>query len=242
MIMRTCPTQQAPTLLPRPTCVDVAIERRTASDTWPQGGDLDDIYQDPDGSACVLLADLSSKGSRSIGHVRQLRDAFRRAARMERIPSRIMAALNRLHFGSAADGQQDVFATAFIARIAPAANTLCYASGGHDTAMVISGRAHRHLAQTGPVIGVISRATYADRFVDFAAGDLLLVATDGFTECRRDRAPSEQFGTSGIVRALGFQEHHTPHRACTVIGKLTDSFTGGAYRDDATLVALTRRS
>ncbi len=220
-------------------CIEVAIERRSAPCDRLRGGDLVDVHHERDGSACVLLADVSSKGVRSIAHVELLRTAFRRAARIERSPSTIVAALNRLRFASTHD-DPEAFAAVFVARFGRATRTLSYASGGHDTALVFRGRTHRHLAQTGPVIGVMPDAAYGDGIVAFDDGDLLLVATDGFTECRRARRPSDQLGTSGIVHALRPEVRYVPHAVCAVVGAFADSFTGGAYRDDATLVAITR--
>jgi serine phosphatase RsbU (regulator of sigma subunit) len=221
-------------------CIDVSVERRSAPCDQLRGGDVVDVHHDADGSACVLLADLSSKGPRSVAHVELLLASFRRAVRAERSPSSILATLNRLRFSST-DDQSEAFAAVFVARIDRETQKLRYASGGHDTALLFRGRAHYHLAQTGPVIGVIPNAVYSDGLVRFDAGDLLLVATDGFTECRRDRAPADQFGTSGIVAALRFDERRSPHAVCSVVGTFADAFTGGAYRDDATLVAVSRR-
>ncbi len=226
--------------LPTTACIDVSVERRSARCDQLRGGDLVDVHYDPDGSACVLLADVSSKGTRSNAHVDLLLATFRRTARTERSPSSIMAALNRLRFAST-DDHPEAFAAVFVARIGRGTQTLSYASGGHDTALLFRGRAHHHLVQTGPVIGVIPNAAYGDCIVRFDVGDLLLVATDGFTECRRDRAPSDQFGTSGIVAALRFEAAGSPHAVCSVVGTFADAFTGGAYRDDATLVAVSRR-
>jgi sigma-B regulation protein RsbU (phosphoserine phosphatase) len=224
---------------PRQACIEVSVERRSARCDRLRGGDLVDVYHEADGSACVLLADVSSKGIRSIAHVEHLQAEFRRAARVERSPSYIMAALNRLRFESTGD-EPEPFATVFVARFDRAKRLLRYASGGHDTALVFRGGEHRHLKQTGPVIGVIPNAIFRDCSVKFDSGDILVIATDGFTECRRDRAPFEQLGTSGIVRALTAEAAHSPHSVSTVVGAFADAFTGGAYRDDATLVAVAR--
>jgi len=221
-------------------CIEVAVERRSARSGQLRGGDVVDVYRDRDGAASVLLADLSSKGARSAAHVELLLAAYRRAARTERTPSGAMAALNRLRFGSP-DDCLEVFAAVFIARVDRATKTLRYASAGHDTALIVRDRAHRHLEQTGPVIGVIPNAAYGECVEEFDVGDVLLAATDGFTECRRHCAPTQQLGTSGILQALRARARHSPKTACTAVGTFADAFTGSEYRDDATLVAVSRR-
>jgi sigma-B regulation protein RsbU (phosphoserine phosphatase) len=225
---------------PSTACIDVSVERRSARRDQLRGGDLADVYHDADGSVWLLLADVSSKGARSIAHVELLQAAFRRAVRGARSPSRVVAALNRLRFESA-DDRSDAFATAFVACLGRASRSLCYASGGHDTALVLCGSTHRHLVPTGPVIGVIPNAAYGDCSVPFGSKDILVVATDGFTECRRARAPFEQLGTSGFVRALRAEAARSARAVCTIVGAFADAFTEGEYRDDATLVVVARR-
>jgi serine phosphatase RsbU (regulator of sigma subunit) len=222
-------------------CIELAVERRSARSGRLRGGDVVDVYRGPDGSASVLVADLSSKGARSAAHVDLLLAAYRQAARTERSPSGAMAALNRLRFGSP-DDCLEAFAAVFIARVDGATQTLRYASAGHDTALIVRDRKHRHLAQTGPVIGVIPDAAYGEYLEEFDVGDVLLAATDGFTECRRHCVPSQQLGTSGILQALRARARHSPKTACAAIGTFADAFTGSEYRDDATLVAVSRRS
>lgn len=220
-------------------CIDLAVERRTPRDDRRRGGDLVELHEAADGSASVLIADLSSKGPLGASHAAILRAAFREAARSARAPSYVMAALNRLHFGVENGGLGETFATVFVAQVDRARRTLCYASAGHDTAVILGGRSHRHLVQTGPVIGVLPGASYDDGFAEFSAGDLLLVATDGFTECRRF-GTGAQLGTSGLMRALHARAGHTPTSACLALGRFADEFTRGRYRDDATLVAIAR--
>jgi sigma-B regulation protein RsbU (phosphoserine phosphatase) len=235
---RACREPSAPAQ--RAGCIDVAVERRFAVDVRLRGGDLVDVYDSGEGFACVLLADLSSKGALSVAHAGLLRATFRRAVRSDSSPSAVLASLNRLRFDFD-DGCSEAFATVFVARVGGLAGSICYASGGHDTALVVASRTHVHLAQTGPVIGVMPDARYEDCLADFGSGAVLLLATDGFTECRRDRVPSEQFGTAGIVRALHARTPHSPKSACDAVGASADSFTGGVYRDDATLVAISSR-
>ena len=220
--------------------VDVAITSRIALDVRLRGGDLIETVNSPDGSTCLLLADVSSKAAADAADVELLRRAFVDAVHAGRNPADIMAGLNRVRFGALPRARAETFAVALIVRLSARNRSLCYASAGHDAALVVRAATHRHLAPTGPVIGVMSDAEFANGFVDFAADDLFLAATDGFTECRRDSAPFSQFGTAGIVRALRGMTRHSPHAACAVVGAAADEFSGRVYRDDASMVAMAR--
>jgi sigma-B regulation protein RsbU (phosphoserine phosphatase) len=220
--------------------VAVSVETRTAPDPRLRGGDVFDTHQRADGSTSILLADLSSKGSLGIAHAEMLRHAFRRIARTERCPSYMMAELDRLPFNGSAVRSYVTFAAAVIVTIGRATESLCYASAGHDTALIVQGRRHAHLAPTGPVLGVLPDARFADCHVAFGTADLLVLATDGFTECRDETSSSRQFGTTGIVRALGSAPQQSHRSACRAIALQTDVFTGGRYRDDATLAVIAR--
>jgi serine phosphatase RsbU (regulator of sigma subunit) len=241
MYLRAIPCDPGKPAGESPSALAYSVERRTPVEAHLRGGDIFDAFDRGDGTASVLLADLSSKGPLGTAQAQMLRDAFRRTARRERSPANIMSALNRLPLAACAEAHSDTFATVFIATIGRSTQALCYASAGHDTALIVGGRSHRHLAPTGPVIGVIQNAEFADGFAAFGANDLLLIATDGFTECRSSSDRSALFGTTGIVRALGAEPAHSHRSACGLVALRTDAFTGGHYRDDATLAAIARR-
>ncbi len=196
----------------------------------------------PDGSSSVLIADISSKGTRSIGHSETLRRAFRHAAHETNDPGRILAALNTLRFEMMTHSCDAIFATAFVANIASSNPQLRYASAGHEPALIVAGRSHRHLFVTGPLLGVMDDARYDERRETFEYGSLLVVATDGFSECRNTALDSMQFGTAGIVRALSYDTHHTTRSAAHIVGRGADRFTGGRYHDDATVAVISRRT
>jgi serine phosphatase RsbU (regulator of sigma subunit) len=225
---------------PPSRAIGYTLEARAARDERLRGGDVFEVYTRADASVSILLADISSKGARAGRHAEILCKEFRRVARREPSPSRIVSALNEVAF-EAVDGiPDDTFATLFVASLSPATPGLCYASAGHDAALIVCGRSHRHLAQTGPIIGIIRDATFDDVVVEFSAGHLLVIATDGFTECRWSVDRTSQFGTTGIVRAIGSDPQRSHRSASRSVAMCADAFTGGVYRDDATLVMISR--
>jgi serine phosphatase RsbU (regulator of sigma subunit) len=215
--------------------LDYFVAARKAADERHRGGDVFDIVIRADGSSSLLVADVSSKGAPSTEHVSMLRHAFRRSAGATSSPSRIMADLNTLRFQTAPRSLSVIFATAFVAHIERSHRHLLYASAGHVPALLIKGRAHRHLSMTGPLLGVLGQADHAECRVPFERDALLVIATDGFSECRNVARNSMQFGTAGIVRALAFDKTRSSRSAAETIARTADIFTDGHYQDDATV-------
>jgi len=234
----TSPRQGHATL--RHSVVAFSLETRTARDERRRGGDVFDTYDRSDGSSTIFLGDVSSKGALGIARAEMLRRAFRAGASKKQSPASIVAALNAVPFTGSERHRSEVFASIFIATVDRATQAMAYASAGHDTALIIKGREHRHLAQTGPVVGVLAHATFTDCVVTFGDSDVLLIATDGFTECRSRDDNSRQFGTAGIVRALAAKPSHSHSSASRAVAVSADSFTARRYNDDATLAAIAR--
>lgn len=214
---------------------------RRASSSSTRGGDVFETLTRKDGTTSVLLADLSSKGELAELHSKALRSAFVRSVEEQRQPASILAVLNRVKLETPSPHGDVVFASALVAAIAQGARSMTYASAGHDPAMIVGERSHRHLETTGPLIGVLADPLFAERREPLGVDDLLVLVTDGVTECRHAKADAIQFGTSGIVRALGSIQSRRPLPAHDLIARSLHEFSGGYYRDDATIAVLALR-
>ncbi|MGD1065577.1 MAG: PP2C family protein-serine/threonine phosphatase [Vulcanimicrobiaceae bacterium] len=213
-----------------------AVASREASADELRGGDVVDVIEHADGSALLLLADLSSKGRPADDDAWLLTQAFRAVADDPRGPAWILRMLNRLRFGSAPSPFDVTIAAAFVALVDRRSSSLTYAAAGHDLALIVDGDAHRHLDPTGPLLGVSADAIFSERVVRFADRDVLVVATDGFTECR-NRLDRELFGSRGVAAAARTRAGDTPLTICERIARAADRFCGEHYRDDATVAS-----
>lgn len=208
------------------------LATRQAADPRRRGGDVFAYAAHPGGST-ILLADVSSKGHLGYRHAAAVRDAFLRAVARRSSPAHTLRELNRLPFAGAGDGSV-VFASAVVVLIA-ARGGLVYAAAGHDGALVVRGRHHRHLVPTGPVLGVFGDVAFAEAAVEFDAGDRLALATDGVLEARDPSDGERCFGTLGIVRVLC--RFGTAASAREVMDAC-DRHCQGEYRDDATVAVI----
>jgi sigma-B regulation protein RsbU (phosphoserine phosphatase) len=228
------------TIAPRPP-VTWATSVRSASRENARGGDVFEALTRKDGAISILMADLSSKGALAELHSEALRSVFARCVYDERQPASILAVLNRLKLESPLPESDVAFASAFVATFDAGLGSMVYASAGHDLGIIIGERSHRHLATTGPLIGVLADPLFAERYEPLGVDELFVLVTDGVTECRCARAEGIQFGTRGIVRALASTRTHDPLAAHDAIVRSLQEFGGGYYRDDATIAVLAAR-
>lgn len=224
-----------------PAPVVVSVDKRSAADPAYRGGDVFETFTRPDGSIALLIADVSSKGVLSVVHTEMLRRVFRAAAEYERSPARLLSNLNCLRFGAPPPFADVIFASALIMTFESGSAECRYASAGHDIAIIARKRSHKHLEATGPVLGIFRGAEFTERIEGCSKDDLLLVATDGFTECRHASDRSLQFGMSGIVRALAHSISQTSQSLSESVACYADVYTGNCYRDDATVAVIAFR-
>jgi phosphoserine phosphatase RsbU/P len=229
-----------PSIVPLPP-ITWAMSVRSASRKNARGGDVFEAITHDDGTISILMADLSSKGELAKAQSATLCSAFTRAVEDKLRPAGILAALNRLKLESPSPESDVTCAAAFVATFDVGSRSMIYASAGHDLAMILRDRSHRHLPTTGPVIGVLAHPLFADRYEPLGADDLLVLVTDGVTECRHAQETASQFGTSGIVSAVASARTNGHRAAHDAIVRSLDAFGGGYYRDDATIAVLALR-
>ena len=185
----------------------------------------------------VCIADVVGKGIPAALLMSNLQAAVRAFATETTAPHELCAQVNRILCGHVAEGR---FISFCYCVIDTDTGDLAYSNAGHYPPILIrsDGRAER-LDVGGPVLGVFADSTYDQQRVRLAAGDRLVLYTDGITEARAaDRTVDEEFGEERLL------EQAVEHRACNapaLQARLTDavtSFTGGRFDDDATLIVM----
>jgi serine phosphatase RsbU (regulator of sigma subunit) len=136
------------------------------------------------------------------------------------------------------DGRR--FVTAFLALLDPRTGTLTYTNAGHNPALFIQPDGTvRNLEAQGLPLAMLPGNPYEEATLDMAAGDLLVVYTDGITEAADPQ--DEEFGLEALTTLL-VARRQEPLLAldAAVLGEL-DRFTqGNPYLDDRTLLMLRR--
>ena len=207
----------------------------------PSGGDFHQAFCLPDGSAAVVLGDVSGHGPEAAAHAERLRTAIAGCLAEGISPADALGFVN-----AAAEMDPDFpgFATVFAAKVAAKTGVLTYASGGHEPALVADGEksraAVRELESTGPPVGAIGAevARFEQKQAVLPEGGTLLLYTDGATEARRGR---RFLGFEGFRVLFARFAHLTLARLTRKLLGRVRAFAGGSrLRDDIALLALRR--
>jgi PAS domain S-box-containing protein len=196
------------------------------------GGDLYDILPTDDG-CWIMIGDVTGKGSVAAGVSVALRHSMRGLARQIDAPQELLAQLNEMLF----EGRSlNDFATALLLRLRRRGEhwAATLAAAGHPPAIHVTKEGPVQLGG-GAVLGAWTDAPIPSHEIELAAGETLVLATDGWFEA----GPAETHVASS---ALGELAHSF---ADLELGEMTECLRqdaiargGGRLRDDLVLLAL----
>jgi sigma-B regulation protein RsbU (phosphoserine phosphatase) len=197
------------------------------------GGDYYDFLRLDADRVALTLGDVSGKGTYAGLLVAALQARLQAlVARGVHDPAALLAELNRLTVGTM-EGNR--FATVAFAVYDRTRRTLTFASAGHPPALVIArdGTVHE-LAATGPAIGWTLDAEYTENKIPLAAGDVVVLCSDGITETL---LPSgECFGAGELSRVVRDASQSSAAALVSAVLAALDRAGGGEPEDDRTLV------
>ncbi len=199
------------------------------------GGDFYDVGLTEDGVFQAVIADVSGHDLGSALLMSSARAQFhselRHKCSLGEAASRLNAQLYKDLSGAG------LFLTYFLIQWDPTSETLQYASGGHNPALLIqkNGTEVHSLEATGMPAGVVPVAKIGQEHRGLEAGDLCLLYTDGLTEAARP--DGEMFGEERLARVL--QDNHSLS-ATEILSRIEAEirhFTGEqVLQDDGTAV------
>jgi serine phosphatase RsbU (regulator of sigma subunit) len=153
-----------------------------AGEAYEVGGDFYDVFRSGSGSWTAVIGDVCGKGPEAASLTALARYTVRTASSPERSPSEV---LRTLHESISSEHRDFRFCTAALARIDPPANGageahVTLALGGHPLPIVLrkDGRVES-IGQPGTILGVLPSPSLADVEATLAAGDSLILYTDG---------------------------------------------------------------
>jgi phosphoserine phosphatase RsbU/P len=220
-----------PTTIPQIDGCEIATQWRPASGV---GGDCFDLIPFGQGRLAVSIADVVGKGIPAALLMSNLQASVRAFGTEAAQPAELCQQVNRILCGRIAEGR---FISFFYCRVDTSLGLITYANAGHFFPIVIrqDGSVER-LGEGGPVLGVLSDATYQQAHVQIGSGDRLVLFTDGVTEARN--ADGEEFGEARLIEAA------VANRACSApalearLSECVSSFTDDTLQDDATLIVV----
>jgi hypothetical protein len=173
--------QLVPVELPRFAHFACDAAYRSASEV---GGDFYQLFPRADGSALILIGDVSGKGLRAAMLGTLVVGAAGALEQENLAPAEMLDRLNRYLYGRTDGG----FATCLCALLAPD-GALAIANAGHLSPYRNS---RELLCESGLPIGILPEAAYTETRERLAPGDALTFLSDGVVEARN--ADGELFG------------------------------------------------
>jgi sigma-B regulation protein RsbU (phosphoserine phosphatase) len=195
------------------------------------GGDFYDFFRVGDGTAVLVMADVSDKGvpaalfmARSMNAVRMLASSPGRALDPGEVLRRANDELARANDAS-------MFVTLFLGAIDLGTGTLRYANAGHNEPYVLGSAGVRPVTVSkGMPLAVKSATDYATGTVRVAPGDVLFAFTDGVTEAMNSEGIA--FGEERLEAVLAGLRGKS---AAEIVSAATDAvqrFVGAAPQSD----------
>jgi len=160
------------------------------------GGDLPDVYS-AGNSAFGVIADVSGKGI-SAGML----TAFVKAAYDKTAESPAQAIANLSAKFRELNLDERNYITVAAVRIDKDAIT--YSMAGHNVPILLKTKSGitRIMLNSPPVSNWFENPSYFDDAIAYEKGDILVLLTDGVTECRNERG--EMFGVDGAIKTLSY--------------------------------------
>ena len=193
------------------------------------GGDLPDVYE-LNGQTYGILSDVSGKGI-SAGML----SAFIKAAFDKKQPD-LAVALSQLNVKFNELNQDErSYITVSAVRMDKANSVLKYAVAGHNVPILLKNAygINEIESPAPPISNWMPDFTYQENEMPFEKGDILVMLTDGVTECTN--SAGEQFGIERVESVL--MQSHSAEDFVSKIKSALSVFCGGDYSDDVTAVA-----
>lgn len=198
------------------------------------GGDYYDFLDLGGRRLGLVLADIAGKGIGAALLMANLQAALRsQCATAWDQPARFLRSVNQLLFENTAEGD---YASLFFAEYDEGTRKLRYSNCGHPPALLLRGGERlERLEATCTVVGLFENWDCAIEERELAAGDSLLLYTDGVTEA--SNAQGEEFGEEGLLEAARQRRELSLPELVAEVAEQARRFSPHEQADDITLIA-----
>lgn len=224
-----------PAEIPAPPGLDLAAMTRPCQHV---GGDFFDFLDFGADGLGLAVADVSGKGVPAALILSSLQATLRAEASASTPPEPIVRRVNeRLCL----DVESGNFASMLYGHLDLNRQTFRYVNAGHPAGLIVRRDGHvERLDEGGLLLGVAGEAEYVGADHSLAAGDLLVLYSDGVTDVLN--ADDEEFGPERLERLLPRLAHLPSRAVIDHIVRAVESFVGGSLPDDITLLVARFRS
>jgi phosphoserine phosphatase RsbU/P len=234
--LRTAYTIQSRLLPAELPTIDGYVFAGTNKPCRTVSGDYYDLVVRPNGRIYFIMADVSGKGVTAALVMASVATAFNIFTRTDPTPAELVRELNMTLAPKTAPTK---FVTMVVGVLDPASGTVEFANAGHVAPLVISQRGVEQLTVTDMVVGLFAQAPYRNQRATLAAGDSLVLFTDGVTEAENET--EDQLGLDPIATLVSTLHGTAAPQILERIDDHLQAFIGAMpANDDVTMLALTR--
>src|SRR4051812_45994619 len=229
-----------PLALPRIAGLGASVRFWPAGEGVEVGGDFYDVFAARDGAYAVVIGDVQGKGPEAAAVTALARHTLRAAAAYEPRPAQVLGLLHRALREERTDGRFCTVAYGHL-RMTRTGAELTLACGGHPPPFVVRrGGGVEPVGRLGTLLGSDVEPKLTDVTVELAAGDVVVLYTDGVTEVRRRR--QEIFGYRELVAVLRTCAGLDPDAIAERVEQAVLAAAAGRPRDDIAILALGPRA
>jgi len=216
--------------------MEIAFVTRPANTV---AGDYYDVFKRPEHEAhtdryLLAVADVAGKSIPAAMIMATFQASLRTLSITRRALPDLISGMNQYACTNSQGGLR--FTTAFLGEYYPATRTLTYVNAGHNAPMVCrkSGMLER-LEAGGLPIGIMADTSYQSGSVTLAAGDWIVIFTDGVVEAVNTQG--EEFGEQRLLSVINASSNQSPGELLQAILRHIDVFVGTTpQHDDMTLL------
>lgn len=220
-----------PRAVPRISGFDIAAKMRAAKIV---AGDYYGFIEQPDGSTAIVIADVAGKGVAAGLLMPSIEIALRLNSPQQSSTEKVINDFNRVVCQLTGGFR---FISLFYGKLLPAIRRFEYTNAGHNPALLLRKGSVTQLSVGGPVLGLLSDATYETDAVQLENGDVLVLYTDGVVEAE---SPNGEFYSVERLQStvLAVAQQAAEKIVEAIYESLLDFQQRSTLQDDATLVVV----
>ncbi|MDC7724065.1 PP2C family protein-serine/threonine phosphatase [Priestia megaterium] len=197
-------------------------------------GDYFHFVEEEHGGLSIAIADVIGKGIPAAMCMSMIKYAMDSLPDSRKNPSYVLENLNNIVERNV---DPSMFITMFYGSYNPETNLFDYASAGHEPGFYYDAKADsfEDLEAKGLVLGVDRHVKYLQYEQQLSKGDMIILLTDGVTECRTEEGFIERLD---IIKLIRKYMHLSPQEIVESVYKELEKLQHFQLRDDFTLIIL----
>ena len=200
-------------------------------------GDYYHFVTDEKERVSVAVADVIGKGIPAMLCMSMIRYAMDSLPERAMNPGAVLENLNRVVERNIDDS---MFITMFYGLYDPKNACFFYASAGHERGFIYRKQSNefQELVTKGLVLGVKNNTKYNDYILNLDVGDMIILLTDGVTECRVNDRFIRREEITALIRKYA---HLSSQEIVNEVYRELEKLQNFVLKDDMTLIVMRRR-